>query len=802
LALDTSATESRLRGLVPAIVGVAALLTFVAPVFSPGVQLYYRDTGRLYYPVKLYIAQALSHWRLPLWDPMTEAGVSLLGQVTPGLLHPATLLYLGLPFDFAFKLNALLGLVLGGIGAFRLARRLGASRWAALAAAVAYGGCGYLVSMTASNLPFALGAGTVPIAIDALLGFLDRGGALRFAWAAVALASIAYAGEPQSMLNAALIGGAWALLEGEGRAGRRGVARNAGWAAAWAAMALALSAPVALTAMAQLRRSSRAHGVSEQERYSFANHPARLLGLLVPRAFDDVPERVEDPAAPWGRGTFAEYFTDLGAAFSDSIALGAPALLFAACAAFCGRRGRLLLGGALLFALASTGASMGIDRVLFAIVPGAGFFRYAEKLIGPASLLFALACALGVDRALGSSRRAAVAAGIAAVALAMLLWIASLLARAPGLYEFLLTWGKSHDPKLAAIFVTELRRGLFEAAALSSTVALAALLRAVRPAQPFAVLGAVCCIGATFASVAGLLYTGPIEVARGPFELAEILESRAGKSPGRWRLFVNQTNPGRFKNMDPRLSVMLGLGQSLYPQYDSVAGIEGISSYFSAGDPDYVSAVTRNPEVAFSLFSVRFAVDAPLAFNERTARERNFHKIGFGYWVREYPIGPRAFLVGRAHAANNPDDVFRIVDVPRFDPRREAVVRGAAGATLPDGNPAVALPHPRMHRPAPERFILETGASVPALLVVGEHFDPGWRAKIDGRPANVLQVDLTALGVLVPAGAHVIELRFWPVGLTAGLWVLAAAAAIFAAATFIQELRRRQLLSHGQQSPP
>ena len=186
MALDSSATESRLRRLLPPIVGVAALATFVAPVFSPGVQLYYRDTGRLYYPVKLYIAQVLSHARFPLWDPMTEAGVSLLGQVTPGLLHPATLLYVALPFDFAFKLNLLLGLVLGGIGAFRLARRLGSSEWAALAASVAYAGCGYLISMTASNLPFALGAGTVPIAVDALLGFLERPGTLRLAWASAA----------------------------------------------------------------------------------------------------------------------------------------------------------------------------------------------------------------------------------------------------------------------------------------------------------------------------------------------------------------------------------------------------------------------------------------------------------------------------------------------------------------------------------------------------------------------------------------------------------------------------------------
>src|SRR5205085_10147107 len=108
----------------PPVAGLAFFAVFVAPVLQPGVQLFYRDTGRLYYPVKLYIAQTLKQGRLPLWDTMPDAGVSLLGQLTPGLLHPLTLLYLALPFDLAFKLNHLLALLLGGAGAYRLSRRL------------------------------------------------------------------------------------------------------------------------------------------------------------------------------------------------------------------------------------------------------------------------------------------------------------------------------------------------------------------------------------------------------------------------------------------------------------------------------------------------------------------------------------------------------------------------------------------------------------------------------------------------------------------------------------------------------
>src|SRR5919206_3269278 len=144
-------SRERLLRLAPAFLGLVLLANFFAPTLDPSVQLYYRDTGRLYYPVKLFIAEQLRRGHLPFWDPMTECGVSLLGQVTPALLHPATLLYLAFPFDMAFKLNHLLGPLLAAIGVYRLARRLGATDWASLAGAVAYAGCGYVISVTGSN---------------------------------------------------------------------------------------------------------------------------------------------------------------------------------------------------------------------------------------------------------------------------------------------------------------------------------------------------------------------------------------------------------------------------------------------------------------------------------------------------------------------------------------------------------------------------------------------------------------------------------------------------------------------------
>ena len=85
-----------------------------------------------------------------------------------------------------------------------------------------------------------------------------------------------------------------------------------------------------------------------------------MAGLLVPRAFDDAPEVVDEGVST--PSPYTEYLTEADAAFADSIVIGAPALLLAAAGAFVRRKGTLLFSGAILLALASTGTAFGIDR--------------------------------------------------------------------------------------------------------------------------------------------------------------------------------------------------------------------------------------------------------------------------------------------------------------------------------------------------------------------------------------------------------------------------------------------------------
>jgi hypothetical protein len=53
-------------------------------------------------------------------------------------------------------------------------------------------------------------------------------------------------------------------------------------------------------------------------------------------------------------------------------------------------------------------------------------------------------------------------------------------------------------------------------------------------------------------------------------------------------------------------------------------------------------------------------------------------------------------------------------------------------------------------------------------LVVAESYDPGWRARVDGRPQPVHRINGDFLGCLAGAGSRQVILEFRPRSLSAG----------------------------------
>ncbi len=161
-----------------------------------------------------------------------------------------------------------------------------------------------------------------------------------------------------------------------------------------------------------------------------------------------------------------------------------------------------------------------------------------------------------------------------------------------------------------------------------------------------------------------------------------------------------------------------------------------------------------------SLFDSATGQSSPLWSPPSAAWETVYAQDG-ALVMRNRDALPRAWLVPQAEAVTDAEALRRIRGEVAFDPRRTALLEVA-----PDHLPA--LPGGGLGASATARvtayesngLAVETQADAPAVLVISEMFYPGWVATVDGRPAEIHLTDYLLRGVVVPAGAHRVEMRY------------------------------------------
>jgi len=144
-----------------------------------------------------------------------------------------------------------------------------------------------------------------------------------------------------------------------------------------------------------------------------------------------------------------------------------------------------------------------------------------------------------------------------------------------------------------------------------------------------------------------------------------------------------------------------------------------------------------------------------------------------GLQILSYEVAgpwPRAYLACRVLAASSALDAFRQPFLAGFDPRQDVALEVAGHAACGTGTVARDPP-----RPGEERFDVQSDG--PGYLVTRDSYARGWTAAVDGTPTPVLRANGKHRAVAVPAGRHVVELRYRPPGLGIGLALMGAAAA-------------------------
>jgi hypothetical protein len=184
------------------------------------------------------------------------------------------------------------------------------------------------------------------------------------------------------------------------------------------------------------------------------------------------------------------------------------------------------------------------------------------------------------------------------------------------------------------------------------------------------------------------------------------------------------------------------------------------------------------------LFAVRWVIQ-PVHRASAVAREGRF-----ALYAVEHPE-PMASLVFDWTTVS-PGKGLR--DTLNLRSANKAVVAPAHGAEPPpsSGQPAGGGRVNRYRELDPNHIRVEVSAAGPALLVVRNAYDRGWVATVDGREQPVLVADYLMQGVPVPAGTHVVDLRYRDEPLGVGLVVSGASWGLLLAWWLLAVVRSRR----------
>jgi hypothetical protein len=151
----------------------------------------------------------------------------------------------------------------------------------------------------------------------------------------------------------------------------------------------------------------------------------------------------------------------------------------------------------------------------------------------------------------------------------------------------------------------------------------------------------------------------------------------------------------------------------------------------------------------------------------RDAQSRGYRpRFGDGFFtVFERPTAPRFLFSSAYHVVPTADALAAIASAPPLDVVLEEPPVFPSTPNSP-GDPAVRVDAYRRNSIA-----LSLDAPRPGLVYASESFFVGWTATVNGAPARILPANYAFRAVEIPAGPARVEFRYWPPGLTTGLFI-------------------------------
>ena len=714
-----------------------------------------------FYPWRAYTARAVQHRVLPLWNPYSYLGTPFQATPLNALFYPPTILYYLLPTTVAWTLSWLLRPLLAGLFATWFGRTIGMTRAGALLTGVGYAFSSFMVVWQGwPQVDTALWLPLVFVAVEKL----RQAPSLKRALGLAAACSLTFlGGHPGIALYvviAAVLFALYRLLLPEAEHERSNRARVVLFAMAAGVVTIALSAVQLLPMLEWVQHTYR----SPEETRAWALHGSKLVGFFC----RDI-RRVQNYA---------------GLDIPEQATYAGIVTLVLAFLAFTGKRRRMALFFLLLALFAVS--------IVFGWGPGYWFSSRAPGLRAFNNIRFIVISCFAI-------------AVLAGLGLSALEERRALNKRDWGWW---ISWA-------AAAFVCGL--GIAALRAASNAERLKDAVWADRPWVSAVVL------------VVALILCSPPIARRWRFAAAALLLFGAmdlltfsyHRVPFYPPSHVFPTPPvfRALKQGDPSLYRVLAIDSSFPSNAELTYGLFSATGYeFPLARTYRLLDVVADGETALTttskqllrnrtrlldmmnvkyLLGNRFARSAEI-LSADSGRFRTAFRMGGVSIIENLRVLPRAYLLPAEAAvmAASPEDAFKRITDPGFDPTRQAVVET-------DGR-ELEMPAIRAGA-AEERLVIRSGinavrvdAAIPraSLLIVNDAFYPGWRVYVDGKRRELLRANYAFRGVFVEAGQHAVEFRYRPTSFIAGAVVSAGTLLVIGlGAWWVRRRRSRSLLS-------
>lgn len=758
------------------------------------------DSKNHFYPMFRFLADALRHGTLPLWNPYHFSGYPSIADPQSLIFTPSMMLFALIAPEASmttFDAVILGHLFFGGVGVLVLGRRWGWHPAAAFLAALVFviGGsaAGRLehTGMIISYIYF-------PWALWALQGALQRRSLPWAVLAGLAITLMALGRDQVAFLLCVALAGA-VLREALGSRAPLTYLLNRSPVLLCAGLVTIACMIVPILLTLQFVHDSNRPSITYGVALSGSLNPVNLLTLIAPNVFGTL-DKVYDY---WGPGTgliAGNDWTDKTDRTIDYLFIGTVPcvlLIWHGLAA-----GRLLERGARFFTalclaalLYAFGRYTPVFGLVFDWVPGVSLYRRPADATFPATIALAFGAGYLLQRFIADglpwspiplprrfaraglefARRSPLSPVVLNVAAAATLLGCALLVG--GGLAFAHRYGHSSDT------VTQLVLAGLSGAAVA--IALLIFRKPQRRAFIATVLVAITAGELLARNTASAVNAEPVSTysaysglypaeAAGLAVLRADLARRAAKGE-RPRIELIGVN-GSWQNasMVLKLEDTIGYNPLRISDYERAVGPhESATEIDQRQFPDLFRGYTGR---LASLLGLDYLVlDRPIdklpRHFPRPAADLLFAGQSFYVYRLINDVTPRVYVASHVTAVDH-DTVLSDGTMPDFDPPNEALVDTADAASLaPPLLQASVIPVSENLAGAPSATItsykdnaitIEADTTAPGVLVLHDLYYPGWTAQVDGGPVPVLRANILFRGVQLAAGHHIVTFRFEP----------------------------------------